>query len=584
MPNLPWLREPSQHKIHTELFQGYNHKLRISTNQLYDTTNLTADHYPLLATRKLRGTMSQLSRPSGIIAKDALAVIDGTNVIYNGKTIDLGLSDDAPKKLVSLGAYLIIFPDKKYLNTADLNDHGSMEAFFSYEANGDAGVRYELCNIQGEVYENVTVQDTEPEEAVNSALWLDTSGTAHILMQYSSSSATWVQIPTVYVKISAPNIGANFNRFDGVTIEGAKGTEQIEALNSSHIIYAQDTDWIVVIGILDTATIQTTGTLSISRTVPEMDYVCEAGNRLWGCKYGLVDGKAINEIYGSKLGDFKNWSCYMGISTDSWAASVGSDGQFTAAVNYLGYPTFFKEDAIHTVAISSAGAHQIQTTIGSGVQRGSWRSAAVAGEVLYYKGRSGIYAYDGSQPVELSDSLGGVRYKNAVAGAVGGKYYISMQDDADVSHLFVFDTAKRVWMREDNTSVLMFAAADGDLFYIDADTKRLMSVYGTQGEKEESIRWEAVSGIQHYEEPGHKYLGRYNFRVKLGKGSRFQLLMQYDSDGVWYDRGTVAGDRLNTFTLPVIPRRCDHLQFKLIGEGEFQLFSITRIYEAGSDM
>ena len=190
MPNLPWLREPSQHKIHTELFQGYHHQLRISTNQLYDTTNLTADQYPLLATRKLRGTMSQLSNPTGIIAKDALAVIDGTNVIYNGKTIDLGLSDDSPKKLVSMGAYLIIFPDKKYLNTADLTDYGSMEAFFTYEASGDAGVSYELCNIRGEVYENVTVQDAEPEEAANASLWLDTSGTTHILMQYSSSSST----------------------------------------------------------------------------------------------------------------------------------------------------------------------------------------------------------------------------------------------------------------------------------------------------------------------------------------------------------------------------------------------------------
>jgi hypothetical protein len=60
--------------------------------------------------------------------------------------------------------------------------------------------------------------------------------------------------------------------------------------------------------------------------------------------------------------------------------------------------------------------------------------------------------------------------------------------------------------------------------------------------------------------------------------------MQYDSDGVWHDKGTVNGDRLYTFTLPVIPRRCDHLQFRITGHGEMQLFSITRVYEQGSDM
>ena len=582
MPKLPWLQEPSQQKIHTELFQGYNHKLRISTNQWYDTTNLTADQYPLLATRKKRGTITQLDAPSGLIAKDALAVIDGSNVIYNGYTIDLGLSSESPKKLVSMGAYLVIFPDKVYLNTADLSDHGSLEAKYTSDEGGI--VTYELCNIRGEVYEDVIVQDTQPETTVNASLWLDNSGSTFVLMQYSSSSATWVQIPTVYVKISADGIGKDFEQFDGVTIEGAEGSAQIDALNSSHIIYARDTNWIVVVGILDAAYTQESGQISVTRSVPEMDYVCEAGNRLWGCKYGLVNGETINEIYGSKLGDFKNWNCFMGISTDSWVASVGSDGQFTAAFNYLGYPTFFKEEAIHTVAISSVGAHQIQTTVCSGVQRGSWRSAAVAGEVLYYKGRSGIYAYDGSQPVEISDALGGVRYKDAVAGSVGTKYYISMKDDAGVSHMFSFDTSKGLWMREDNSSALMFASADGDLFYIDADTKRLISVYGTQGEQESKIAWEAVSGIQHYEEAGRKYLGRYNFKVKMYPGTSFKLLMQYDSDGVWHDRGTVKGDRMNTFTLPVIPRRCDHLQFKLVGEGDFQLFSITRVYEQGSDM
>ena len=65
------------------------------------------------------------------------------------------------------------------------------------------------------------------------------------------------------------------------------------------------------------------------RSVPEMDFVIESGNRLWGCKYGVVDGKAVNEIYASKLGDFKNWNCYAGRSTDSYVATRGSDGPFT---------------------------------------------------------------------------------------------------------------------------------------------------------------------------------------------------------------------------------------------------------------
>lgn len=49
---------------------------------------------------------------------------------------------------------------------------------------------------------------------------------------------------------------------------------------------------IVVPGIL-TQTVSQTETLTVSRSVPEMDYVIECGNRLWGCKYacGRGDGE-----------------------------------------------------------------------------------------------------------------------------------------------------------------------------------------------------------------------------------------------------------------------------------------------------
>lgn len=579
------MRNRQQSQYMTSTFYGYKHKHRIYANEFYDTKNLTSDGHPLLSTRPLRGTVMELEKPAGLIAKDALAVVDGTAVIYNGYRIEMGLSDVRPKQLVSMGAYMVIFPDKKYINTADIEDYGELEA--RWEA-GTFPITYTPCSATGEPYENAVIQPTEPESPVNGAYWVDTSTKPHVLLQYSAGGAMWSQIPEVYTKISATGIGEQFMEYDGVTISGCSYqgdssiAEQIQALNAPKVIYAKDSDWIVVVGMLDQQSEQEGG-VKVARTVPDMDYVCEAGNRLWGCKYGLVNGEPVNEIYGSKLGDFKNWNCFLGISTDSWAASVGSDGQFTAAVNYLGCPTFFKEEVIHRVSISAVGAHQIQDTICSGVQKGSWLSPAVAGELLFYKGRSGIYAYDGSQPVEVSDAFGNERYTNAVGGAIGSKYYVSMEDIRGTAHFFVYDTAKGIWMREDNTRAMMFAAADGDLFYIDAQTDKIMSVMGTQGEKETQLEWEAVSGVQHYEEAGKKYLSRYSFRVRLQPGSVFRLFLQYDSDGTWHSKGDIRGDRLNTYTLPVVPRRCDHLQYRMEGSGPFELFSLTRIFEEGSD-
>ena len=82
-----------------------------------------------------------------------------------------------------------------------------------------------------------------------------------------------------------------------------------------------------------------TGELSVSRTVPDLLFVCENENRLWGC-----DKTTINA---SKLGDIFNWNVYDGLATDSYSVDTGSAGSFTACISYLGYPIFFKEDHIY---------------------------------------------------------------------------------------------------------------------------------------------------------------------------------------------------------------------------------------------
>ena len=151
----------------------------------------------------------------------------------------------------------------------------------------------------------------------------------------------------------------------------------------------------------------------------------ESGNRLWGCKYGIVDGQAVNAVYASKLGDFRNWNCFAGLSTDSYAASRGSDGKFTGAADYLGSPLFFKENCVERVYPSANGAHQIVTVQCPGVKDGSGGSLQVVDGKLYYHSRGGVCVFDGSMPVNVSQALGEARYHDAVAGAAEGCYYLS---------------------------------------------------------------------------------------------------------------------------------------------------------------
>ena len=574
----PKLTELNTSREMVDVFKGYNHNLRIGEGEFYDMKNLSSDNYPILSPRPKRGIYATPNVPQGMVAKDSLCYIEGEDFVMNEYRVSMGLSiDEKPKTLISMGAYVIIMPDKKYINTANRSDYGSIEASFVTST----ATTFELCKVDGVGYGDVVTQDTAPTEPENMDLWIDTSETPHQLKQYSTTTDMWSAIATTYIKISSPGIGKPFSVNDGVTIEGV---EKLTDLNASMVVWAKGDDFIVVTGILDQVTTQETA-ISVSRRMPNMDFIVESENRLWGCRYGTaINGEIVNEIYASKLGDFKNWNCFMGISTDSYAATVGTDGQFTGAITHLGYPLFFKENCLHKVYGNYPANYQIQTTACRGVQKGCERSLAIVNEVLYYKARSGICAYDGSLPQEMSSALGDVSYNNAVGGVLGNKYYISMSDAEERYHLFVYDTKKGMWHREDETQAIDFCNCRGDLYYIDHADNQIKTVKGTGVTETGAISWEAITGIIGTDSPDKKYISRMDVRMALQVGTRVVFSVEYDSSGVWESLFMMAGTSLRSFAVPIRPKRCDHLRLRIEGIGDAKIYSICKTVEQGSDV
>lgn len=578
----PTLYEQEYSRNMIDTFAGYNHNLRIGDNEFYDMQNMTSDHYPVLSPRGIRGVYATPESPTGMIAKDALCYIDGTDFVMNEYRIDMGLNDE-PKQLISMGAYVIIMPDKKYINTLDMTDYGDIEASFTTQSD----ITFQLCTREGDEYTDTTVSPSEPESPSNLDLWIDTSSTPHTLKKYSESSAVWVTIATTYIKISATGIGAAFEQYDGVTISGIM-SETLQDLNSSAVVWSRGDDYIVVVGILDMAVTQTVdeGAVTIARSMPNLDFVIESENRLWGCRYGVAaNGEVVNEIYSSKLGDFKNWNCFMGLSTDSYVASCGTDGQFTGAITHLGYPLFFKETCLHKVYGNFPSNFQIQTTACRGVQKGCERSLAIVNEVLYYKARSGVCAYDGSLPVEISAALGEERYSNAVAGGHGNKYYVSMQSDMDASyHLFVYDASKGMWHKEDNLQADAFCSCRGELYCIDHDSKKIITMLGSGTQDEEAVSWMVQTGDIGISSPDMKYVSRLNVRMALDVGSEVHFYAQYDFNSDWEIQFSLVGSNLRSFSLPIRPKRCDNMRLRIVGTGNAKIYSITKTIEQGSDV
>ena len=575
----PRLRELPTSRNMIEAFRGYNHNLRIGDGEFYDMQNMVSDFYPVLSPRGNRGVYASPAAPGGLIGKDALCYVDGADFVVGETRVAMELSAEVPKQLVSMGAYVIIMPDKKYINTMDLTDFGSIEA--SVQTTEE--VTFELSTLDGDAYKGATVSETAPENPGNQDLWIDTSGETHVLKRYSEASGMWVSIAATYIRISCAGIGRNFRQYDGVTISGITD-ETLKSLNGSAILWGCGDDYILVAGILD-KTITQTGALTVARQMPNMDFVIESENRLWGCRYGTAaNGGMVNEIYASKLGDFRNWECFMNLSTDSYRASCGTDGPFTGAITHLGYPLFFKENCVHKVYGNYPANFQIQTTACRGVQKGSHRSMAIVNETLFYKSRSAVCAYDGSLPVEASFALGNTAYSDAVAGSHGNKYYISMKDETDVWHLFVYDTARGMWHREDNLRCECFCSFRGELYAIESASGKIITMLGSGKQDTGRVKWMVQTGLMGTDLPDKKYVSRLVLRMSLIPGTRVRLLVQYDSIGAWEHITTITGKSLRSFSIPIRPRRCDHLRLRIEGEGEARIYSITKTIEQGSDV
>ncbi|MBO5963843.1 MAG: hypothetical protein J6P97_05110, partial [Bacteroidales bacterium] len=506
---------------------------------------------------------------------------------------------------------VVIYPDKKYYNvnklTEDkgLNNNPNYTGFeenkivepmeVRYKSSGEVWV--DLCNANGNAYAIDTKSSDEPKDNVkNGHIWLDTSVTPPSLKRYSEPTKMWVSITSTYIRISSAGLGKVFEVNDSVKISGIEDETVQNLNNSTVIVHAKGDNYIVFAGFRDSAErfIQTTP-IKAERLVPHMDFVCESGNRIWGCRYGEnINGDTVNEIYASKLGDFKNWEYFQGTATDSYMASVGADGEFTGAISYLGRPMFFKQNCLYTVYGNYPATYQIQLTECRGVQIGCHNSLVVIDGTLYYKALGGVCAYNGSLPVEVGSALGeqGKKYYEACAGEYRHKYYIGLTEkddnDKEVSYLFVYDTEKNMWHKEDQYNGGEFCyCTSGDvdgLYYI--ANGRVETVIGQpwHDKLEENIDWFAETGILGTSSPDKKYISKISIRFSVDLGTRIRVFAEYDSSGAWEQLAVFTGTRLGAFTLPFKPRRCDHLRLRIEGNGAAKIYSISKTMEDGGEI
>lgn len=594
---LPRLNAKADQLTLLNQFMGVNKNYSIQDSEFSDMKNITNDYFPVLANRKKRGIIRSLTKPQGFLGGQYLAYVDDDKLYYNENMVKQLAKTGKDRQLVMMGAYLVVFPDGYIYNT-----YSKEEATIENETSAD-GVTITLCKLDGTAYngDNTVVSDTEPED--KKKYWLDTSGEIAVIKMYSDTYSSWTAVATTYVKFEASGIGKGFAEYDAVHFAGVDTGEWCYNgydFNQNNIIYACGDDYLIVAGLIN-LNHTNSKTITFKRELPQMDFVCEQDNRIWGCS------SDNHEIYACKQGDPKNWYFYGGLDSDAYAVSVGSEDVFTGAIAYAGYVFFYKENGYHKLYGTKPSNYELTWKAGKGVQKGSERSLVAVSDYIVYKARDGVCMYDGTT-TKISDNLGLEPYYDAVAGAYRDKYFISMRD-ADYNYrLYVYDTTKGTWVIEDDLRVKYMAMANAGFYVVDYSNQMFVvnnefieialfpmrdeshyypsgDIYpgnGAAGDMEEAVEWSFETGDIGMMDPYHKYIKRLLIRLLLETETKMRIEIMYDSSGEWINLMEYYATRKRSYEIPVVVRRCDHCRLRFSGLGDFKLFSIAKATEEGS--
>lgn len=594
-------------------FGGINETYGCSEAEESRALNFSSRGYPALQTRAPRRKTREVKDVNGMYHLNGLLVCRGTTLEYTpddsetregAVVLEHALTNDR-KALTGMGTKVLIWPDKKAFDT----ETGELSELGAVWEIGKAGMTVTPCDTEGKTYTPGSVGETEPEAPEDGQLFLKGDpetpyGMDSVLLKYSTKNKKWQEIMLQSLRIHCPGLGAAMKENDTVTLSGvpqrvcdalAKGLNgeiSISTLDGDDIITAlalpkksdryygswtvlrSGTAWQSLDGKA-TENEAADAPVKAERRVPDLDFVTEQGNRVWGCS------RKENSIYACALGDPTNWYSYRGIASDSYAVSVGSDGAFTGAASCLSYILFFKENCIHKLYGSKPSDYQMSSVRCRGVAAKAAGSLCVIAETLYYLSPDGVMAWSGSLPAKVSGALDTGKLTAAdwaMGGQLDARYYLYLHRRADgdgSGRLLVYDTEKGLWHEESPAGTEMVSTGQQLYLWDGSALWAAGSDRETEGEEEANLRFEAVTGDIGMSVPDDKYISRVTLRLDALAHTVVTVAVSYDG-GAWETVGSCAvtqeHQRVN---LPFVPRRHDLMRLKFSGTGQMTLRSMA---------
>ena len=564
---LPEMKHPDGiSKWRSVSFGGIVHTLAAGNGDIWNDENLISDNAPVLTTRKAEhkittgftGTCGCLQ----IGPEEADTIQLGSTCKYKGVTISGSFS--AMQTLTPFNNFALIMPARKWIRTDVIAVVNSWPGSANY---GDVYCVSGTCKYwDGSAWQTLGPIMGDIEASVTGNVTI--------------TDGTYAEVPAEANTINCSSITFTnyFSPGDGVTLSGAafptERTLVVREVETHKLVFYEHS--------FDDEKTSVAKSATIARKMPDVDRICVCESRVWG-----FHGKTV---YASKLGDFKNWNVFDGISSDSYAVDVLGDGDFTACVSFLGYPVFFKEDAIYKVYGSRPANFEVMGGAATGCLSGD--SVAIADETLYFLSRIGVMRYSGGIPSPCGDVLGDLvtPTKTAKGFSDGRRYFLW---DGTTSTVLMFDPRREVWHRETisgwagnisyawrNREGIAFVSTSANLWAKQSGgTAETIPYYVEFADFTEDSSDAPQYGAN------AKGTSKLQLRMALGEGSTATVSMRFDSVGDWITvKEFEAGDVKRSFYLPIIPRRSDHFRIKIEGTGYLELYSLARENYKGSPL
>lgn len=534
--NLPRLQNEPAYKKELVQFTGYNNSLKPSETEYIDGKNLCSDAEPCL-TQVPNKTYIE----NNVQGRNGMIELDGTLYYFCGTNMYVwGEDEEEPEvytDVVTDTPKVLTFYNDKIIILPD-------QKYFDGSAFGEI--------------ENYYESDVS-----------DIKFTAN----------------TIVATITTFN---GFSVGDGVRISGSSVSDN----NKTSIIRGISADRKTLTFDDNIFTpIAETAEISITREMPLMDFMVEHENRLWGCRG--------SRLYACKLGDFKNWNVFEGLSTDSYATDVGSPGDFTGILKTPNMVTFSKVDCIHKLYGNKPSNFEVTSAIPcSGVNTNCHNSICNIQGVAYYVSKTSVMRYAGGLPepigykisrefdptqptgIEDEEARSFVINNNiesyAAAGTDGRKYYLSMYIDGSQQYL-AYDTWLNRWDKIDNSLIHAFAYSHsrGALFEL-RDTQ--ISTFNT----DTAIDWYLTTKVIFSH--NKKLYKKISVIADIKETGTFQIYIKRDN-GVWELLGeyTLTSTGYQTFKNFLRLKRNSAFQLKIAGECRCDLYGIEYEWIEGSD-